>query len=224
MKKQWQDRLVDTTVCALAGIVPLYILLCTASSIWLALRVDQAPLDFTDSSWLIAPIYFVFPMLSPIMGGLILALGCLFSFSSQRLIPLAMVVIAAPIFFFASPGSTLFKIGIADGWIKVGCYDYLSEACQTYILREKGDRPLIGISQKKSEGPFGNVPNDLKGQFNSSTILPLPGIGYLKSPFYVLRAAEINAKLEAQRAELAVAREHVTSVTVPESTRVDAER
>lgn len=163
----------------LAALV-LYVVFAAISTAVLNFKVPVSPDDLKHASWLVNP-----PAISFIASGVSLfafLVGAFRAFAGSAfglVLIMAGVVSGTTIF-----PSVSFRSAVLAGEAKVGCYDYTSRACTE----------MPGLPDSASSGQSSKVVRQSSA--------PIEVLAFVRAPFDVFKADQLNQMLDAQRLEM----------------------
>lgn len=190
--------------------IPLSLVACSACSVALSYVIPISQSDLDNSSWLgFSPMGF---------SHLLKGMGAVFIFMLvmnaivQRFSAALVSCVVAMFLFGASSTGTSLRLGVLQGDARVGCFAYQSLECRKMLGAPIDGAESIYAANTNGGGEdryapwYQAVRASIKSQLRSSTPSAIPGIQFIKSPWILAHASEINAKLDEQRASLKVAR------------------
>ncbi|MDH0760381.1 hypothetical protein N5C70_27350 [Pseudomonas juntendi] len=160
--------------------VVVYVVFAAISTAVLNFKAPVSAEDLHNASWLVVPpsLSFICAFFSfmCIMGGALQA----FRGSALGLIFIMIGVIGMPTIF----PSVSFRSAVLASEAKVGCYDYMSSACTK----------MLGLPNSSA--------TDQPSKVERKTSAPIEVMAFLRAPFDVFKADQLNQMLNAQRLEL----------------------
>ncbi|OAS07633.1 hypothetical protein AYO08_09835 [Pseudomonas putida] len=162
------------------ALLVLYVVFAVISTAVLNFKAPVTPEDLKHASWLVSP-----PALSFIVSGVSLfafVIGAFRAFVGSAFgLVLVMVGVVSGTAIFPSVS---FRSAVLAGEAKVGCYDYTSRACTE----------MLGLP--KSAG------SDQSSKVEHQGSAPIEVLAFVRAPFDVFKAGQLNQMLDAQRSEL----------------------
>ncbi|WP_137188142.1 hypothetical protein [Pseudomonas asiatica] len=163
--------------------------------------------DLDNASWVgLSPLGFAhFINILSVLA----ALYSLFSIAITQRLLVALVsgLVAACLTVSSLPGNSL-RLGALNGDARIGCFSYQSLECREMLSAPTEGFPSIYSGDQNAVGYgryapwFQEVLATVKPKINSNISSAIPGVAFLKAPWILAHAAEINATLDAQRDEL----------------------
>jgi hypothetical protein len=157
-----------------------YVVFAAISTAVLNFKAPVSAEDLHLASWLVVPpsLSFIcaFFCFMCIMGGALQA----FRGSALGLILIMFGVLGMPTIF----PSVSFRSAVLASEAKVGCYDYTSLACTK----------MLGLPNSAT--------SDQSSKVERKTSAPIEVMAFLRAPFDVYKADQLNQMLDAQRLEL----------------------
>lgn len=173
---------------------------------WLAYKVPVSAQDLHDSSWLFAfaPVDYLTNVIGLGLSFTCLLMGAAIGVAKNSPVPALTGIAMALVLYAAGSPTVQLRESVAGGTAKIGCFVWDSKEC----------RQMLGVPVNNARSMYapraeadrtGEVYEDwyLKARGKLEPNLVLPTVPLLKAPYYALHTDELNARLAAQRAEVA---------------------
>jgi hypothetical protein len=213
------------TLAQKAGVVAtalavFWIFVCTVSALWFCRTTPLTTTDVQWASWLSHPtttMHFqgVFGFA---MGATTLLLGTFNAYLYRTPVPF-LVALALGLVLWSGGEAYTLRVGVLEGHAKLGCFVENTRECRSMLGLPVGEAPSrFSIAPGQPGG--GEDSTEYTAQLDKvvtptlkeqAALQNAPGISFIFAPFYVGRAAELNARLARQRAEVAA----LKAVAVP---------
>ncbi|MCT8191171.1 hypothetical protein ACLPJG_27245 [Pseudomonas aeruginosa] len=164
----------------LLAVPVLFVVFAVISAAVLNFKAPVSPEDLKHASWLVTP-----PTLSFFLSGVSVFAFVIGAFRAFMGSAFGLVLIMAGIV----SGTTIFpsvsfRSAVLAGEAKVGCYDYTSSACTKML-----GLPDAAASEQSSK-------------VEGKTLAAIEVLAFVRAPFDVFKADQLNQMLDAQRLEL----------------------
>lgn len=164
----------------LLAVPALFVVFAVISAAVLNFKAPVSPEDLKHASWLVTP-----PTISFILSGVSVFAFVIGAFRAFMGSAFGLVLIMAGIV----SGTTIFpsvsfRSAVLAGEAKVGCYDYTSSACTKML-----GLPDAAASEQSSK-------------VEGKTLAAIEVLAFVRAPFDVFKADQLNQMLDAQRSEL----------------------
>ncbi|WP_126223626.1 hypothetical protein [Burkholderia ambifaria] len=177
------------------------------SLLWLQHAVPVSEQDLKDASWLAGYSTLErFSGMSAVFGVVIAFMGIAIGMMQHRMVTIAFSVVLGSTIFLAGRPSVQFIAAVDANTAKVGCFVWESKECRAMLgLHETGTLPSMYVPREEADRT-GDV---YAGWYNKaladarSKVRALSVSGTAIAPLLVFHTDELNAKLNAQRAEVA---------------------
>ena len=203
-----QMRWFERVGVVLSGLAFTWLLLCAVSTAWLSWAVPLTDQDIEWASW--AGSYTLATHFSGPFGVAfavaVALMGLAMAVAQRSLMPLAAAAVFAVAVYVPGTQGALVREGVMDGTIRIGCYVWETRECLEQLgLRVEGAPSRYA---RKPDGGVADAPWYLEARAQvrinetRAAVASMPGGLFLQSPLLLGRAAELNARLEEQRAQV----------------------
>lgn len=163
------------------ALLGLYVVAAAISIFVLASKVPVSAEDLQHASWLVPP-----PYLLPFISGALLVIGLALVLQLMRPMTLSLGVLMISFIGGVSTAPEVsLRSAVLAGEAKIGCYDYTLLACTE----------MLGLPSRAANP-------DQPAQPSVHQFIPVQAMAFLRAPFDVFRADQLNQMLDAQRLEL----------------------
>ncbi|MFK3818720.1 hypothetical protein ACI2KG_19290 [Pseudomonas sp. NPDC089407] len=163
------------------ALLGLYIVAAAISIGVLTFKVPVSVEDLQHASWLVSAPYYL-----PFIYGALLVMG--FALALQLITPMTLSLGVLMISFIggvSTEPSVSLRSAVLAGEAKIGCYEYTTRACTE----------MLGLPSRATNPDQSTRP----GVHQS---IPVQAMAFLRAPFDVFKADELNQILETQRLEV----------------------
>ncbi|WP_054926324.1 hypothetical protein [Pseudomonas sp. NBRC 111142] len=163
------------------ALLGLYVIAAAISIGVLTFKVPVSAEDLQHASWLVHA-----PYLLPFISGALLIIG--FALVLQLISPMTLsfgVLMISFIGAVSTEPSVSLRSAVLAGEAKIGCYDYSLLACTE----------MLGLPSRAA-----NL--DQPAQPSVHQFIPVQAMAFVRAPFDVLKADELNQMLDTQRLEV----------------------
>jgi hypothetical protein len=200
-------HLEDVLLFGLFLLALVWLTLCIGSTLWLAHQVPLSAADLMHASWLGSYTTATYPsgVLGRALVSMWLAISIALAVSQSSIRPLAIALVLTTGMELAMSKEMMVQVGVANGSIKIGCYVYEAREC-----REMLGVPARG-AKSRYEPPSAQAKDFRDAQWYKQALGSqeisifdvMPGGYFLRTPFLLGHTAELTAKLDKQRTEVA---------------------
>lgn len=179
----------------LSSLLVAWLLACMVATAWLAYSVPIDALDLQRASWhwSYSSITFLSGTLGVALSAAVLLTGAVVGFARATWNPALISAFVTAAILAGGHESNILRIGIANGSVKVGCFEE-SRECLEMLGAHSADAPSMYSGGDKADWYLKRI------QVNApNPLLSLPGAYFLTSPIYAIHSEEINSLLRVQR-------------------------
>lgn len=173
---------------------------------WLAYKVPVSAQDLHDSSWLFsfAPVDYMRNVIGLGLSATCLVMGAVIGITRNAAFPVLSGVFFAVVLHAAGSPTVQLRESVAGGTAKIGCFVWDSKECRQMLGVPVSNARSMYVPRAEADRT-GEVYEDwyLKARRKLEPSLLQTTIPLLKAPYYALNTDELNARLNAQRAEVA---------------------
>lgn len=201
----------------LVGMALLWLIICVGGTLWLSAAVPLTADDLAQASWLgsYSTAMHFSGFFAKALGATMILMGCGIGLAKQTPLPALTGLLVASAIGLSTGEESMVRVGVAYDTIKIGCFVEESKEC----------RAMLGLPADSARSRYAPAADRYTGNLNAdwyadalgdrdvSVFDLFPGGYFLRTPFLLTQTAELNAKLEAQRA--AVVRLKETSRETP---------
>jgi hypothetical protein len=181
-----------------------YVIAAAVCAVIFASNVPLSGLDMAQSSWL-AWAHYIHP--GPLFLAMLFFGAGLLNILTADVARGTLLVVFAAFSFVSSSNPIIFRYAALNGHAKIGCYVYESRECLAMLDVQDHTAPSMYQRPDRSNGYKHWAPWYEEARRGTPTpiVLPImsPAFLILSAPFNMDRAEELNAMLDAQRAEVA---------------------
>lgn len=190
------------------GVCIAYACVMTLSLLWLHHAVPVSEQDLKDASWLAGYSAFEwFAGMSAVFGVLMALMGLAIGMMTNRIALIVFSVALGSAIFLAGRPSVQFIAAVDANSAKVGCFVWESKECQAMLgLHGTGTLPSMYVSREEADRTgdvYAGWYNKAVAGARSKEALFIPAAGAALASLLAFHTDELNARLNAQRAELA---------------------
>ncbi|MCE0853538.1 hypothetical protein LU689_26915 [Pseudomonas asiatica] len=163
------------------ALLGLYVVVAAISIFVLAFKVPVSAEDLQHASWLVNAPYFM-----PFLYGAMLVMG--FALALQLISPMTLslgVLMTSFVGGVSTAPEVSLRSAVLAGEAKIGCYEYTFRACTE----------MLGLPSRAANP-------DQSAQLGGHQATPVQVMAFLRAPFDVFKADQLNQMLDTQRLEL----------------------
>ncbi|HEE9763544.1 MULTISPECIES: hypothetical protein [Pseudomonas] len=161
------------------ALLGLYGIFAAVSIFALYFKVPVSGEDLQHASWMVTA-----PSILPIIYGVLLVLSIMLALQLISPMTISVAVLMASFTGGISPSASL-RSAVLAGEAKIGCYEYTSRACTE----------MLGLPSRAANP-------DQSAQPSVHQFIPVQAMAFLRAPFDVFKADQLNQMLDTQRLEL----------------------
>ncbi|MFL9811040.1 hypothetical protein EQ845_13125 [Pseudomonas putida] len=165
----------------LLALLGLYVVAAAISIFVLAFKVPVSAEDLLHASWLVNAPYFM-----PFLYGALLVMG--FALALQLISPMTLslgVLMVSFVGGVSTAPEVSLRSAVLAGEAIIGCYDYTSSGCTQ----------MLGLPSRAANP-------DHSARTGGRQSIPVQAMAFLRAPFDVFKADQLNQMLETQRLAL----------------------
>lgn len=181
----------------------LFILGCEG---WLAYKIPVSAQDLRDASGLfsIAPAGYLSNVIGVGLSLTCLLMGGALGVARNSPVPALSGIFLALLLYVVGSPTVQLRESVAGGTAKIGCFVWDSKECREMLGVPAGNARSMYVPRAEADRT-GEIYEDwyLKARGKLEPSLVLSAIPLVKAPYYALHIDELNARMNAQRADVA---------------------